>query len=305
MAFATLLERLLRGVRPVPADDASAWWRAHREATATLPVFGRAVLGGARADRLAWAFAAGYEAALATLVPDRDASRTAALCATETGGAHPAKITTRLGEDGRLSGDKTFVTLAESADDLLVLARRGTMPDGKADLVLVEIASDTPGVTLGALPQMPFVPEIPHASVRFAGARVGRVLPGDGWTRYVKPFRTVEDIHVHAAFLGFLVARGLDWGLPRPPLERAVGAIGTLAALWDDDPSSAGTHVALAGVIATTRDVVLELDRADAWSKAPPEDRERWARDRPLLEVAGRARAERLARAWEELGRAT
>ena len=31
------------------------------------------------------------------------------------------------------------------------------------------------------------------------------ILPGDGYDRYLKPFRTVEDIHVHAALLGHAI----------------------------------------------------------------------------------------------------
>ena len=38
------------------------------------------------------------------------------------------------------------------------------------------------------------------------------LLPGDGYDIYLKPFRTIEDIHVHAALIGYLVgvARRLE-----------------------------------------------------------------------------------------------
>lgn len=300
MPLFSVLERLLRGVPAERFDGPAAWWSAHAGTSAGLSPFERAVLGGARADRIAWAFAAGYESALAALVPDRDGTRSAALCATETTGAHPSKITTRL-EGDALTGEKTYVTLGHAADDLLVLAKRGERADGSVDLALVEIARSAAGVRLTSLPETPFVPEIPHVSVQFESARVARVLPGDGWSAYVRPFRTVEDLHVHASFLGYLVARGIEWGLPRPRLERAVSTLASLAALATEPPSSPGVHVALAGAIASTRDVVAALDADGAWSLAPEADRERFTRDRPLLEVAGRARVERLARAWTKL----
>ena len=51
--------------------------------------------------------------------------------------------------------------------------------------------------------------EIPHAEVGLDRVRVeaSAVLPGDGYADYVKPFRTIEDAHVHCALLGYLVAR--------------------------------------------------------------------------------------------------
>lgn len=302
MPLAELLERLLRGVPATTIDGPRAWWAAHQAATASLAPFDRAVLGGARADRLGWAFAAGYEAALAVLVPDRDPTRSAALCATEPTGVHPARIATSIDAEGCLSGDKTFVTLGDEVDDLLVLARRGTRDDGTADLVLVELAKQGAGVSLTPLGTTPFVPEIPHASVHFDRARAGRVLPGDGWTGYVRPFRTVEDLFVHAAFLGFLVSRGVAWGFPRVALERTASSLASLHALVAEPPASPGVHVALAGVIGSTREIIAMLDREAAWASAPADDRARFERDRPLLDVAGRARTERLGRAWQKLG---
>src|SRR5437588_11886352 len=83
----------------------------------------RAAAGGFVADRIGYAFLAGYRAALARLDPTL--SR-ASLCATEEGGAHPRAIKTRLApqRDGAfvLDGEKTFATLASAAETLLVVA---------------------------------------------------------------------------------------------------------------------------------------------------------------------------------------
>lgn len=292
------LAAVLAPAPPIDAADAVAFWAEHRAALrdASTP-WEAAILGGARADRLGYAFLAGYEAALSALLPSRDRTRPAALCATETGGAHPRAIATTL-ESGALRGEKTFVTLGEHAEELLVLARRGREGD-RADLVLVRVDRSAKGVTITPLPATPFVPEIPHASVRFDDVRELELLPGAGWDDYVRPFRTVEDVHVHVAVLAWLGATACRSGWPRKHVERAAALLFALRELSSADPSSPATHVALAGAIDLSRALVAELE--PSWDAAPDEERARWRRDRPLLEVAGKARALRRERAWEAL----
>lgn len=299
------LDEALRGPPARRFDDVAGWWAAQgRIQRSAASPWEAAVRGGAVADRVGWAFAAGYQAALWALRPDgHDRSRPAALCATEAGGVHPRAIATTW--DGALRGAKTFVTLGPHAEVLLVLARDARDlanepavegPRTRVPLVLVACRRDGPGVAVESLPPAPFVPEIPHGAVTFEGAP-GEVLPGDGWADHVRPFRTLEDVHVHAAFVAWAVARGARWGWPRGHRARGASILSALRALADADPSSPAVHVALAGAIDATRAWVEEAP----WDDAPADDRERWARDRPLLEVAGRARASRLAKAWDQL----
>lgn len=266
-------------------------WEALREPAGTTVE--RAVIGGARADRVGYAFAIGYSTALEALVGEGSA----ALCVTEEGGNHPRAIATRL-VDGRVTGKKAWATLADRAEHLLVVAREGTDPAGRPRLRVVRVRRDAPGVTL-APSAAAFVPEIAHARVTLDGV-AGEVLPGDGYADYVKPFRTVEDIHVHAALVGYLIGAARQHGFARGLIERlALVAVG-LAALGTADAKSAAIHVALAGAIATTAGLIAELEAA--WAAVPDEEWTRWQRDRAILQVAGRARNERLARAWEVLG---
>jgi len=125
------------------------------------------------------------------------------------------------------------------------------------------------------------------------------LLPGDGWERWVKPFRTVEDVHVHAAALAYLGATASRCGWPRPLREELLASLASFGALAEMDPSSPVTHVALGGALAQARRRVEAC--APHWSTAPEAERERWQRDLPLLQVAGKARGLRLARAWELL----
>jgi alkylation response protein AidB-like acyl-CoA dehydrogenase len=267
-------------------------WEALREAAGTTVE--RAVIGGARADRVGFAFAIGYSAALEALAGEGSA----AFCVTEDGGNHPRAIATRL-VDGRVTGTKTWATLADHAAHLLVVASEGIDDAGRPRLRVVRIRRDAPGVTLAASAAT-FVPEIAHARVTLDGV-AGELLPGDGYADYVKPFRTVEDIHVHAALIGYLIGAAREREFARGLIERLAMGAAALVALGAADPKSPATHVALAGAIAATSALIGELEAA--WADVPDEEWERWQRDRAILKVAGRARGERSSRAWEALGR--
>jgi alkylation response protein AidB-like acyl-CoA dehydrogenase len=253
----------------------------------------RAVRGGHDADRLGAAFVHGYRAALRALVPGAPA-RTS-LCATEEGGAHPRAIATSLDDELRLRGAKKWATLAAEAELLLVVASVGSDDTGRNRLRLVKVSPTAPGVTITPMPPPPFAPEVGHAQIALdTKVAAGDVLPGDGYDDYLKPFRTVEDIHVHAALLGWMLGLGERHGWPHELIERLLAGVAALRSLAAAPPLAAATHLALAGAIAATRELV---ERAP-WSSLDPEARARWERDRPLLDVAGRARTARLEAAW-------
>jgi hypothetical protein len=108
----------------------------------------------------------------------------------------------------------------------------------------------------------------------------------------------VEDIHVHAALVGWLV-RIARLHASDALVERLLGAAAAIACLAAADPASAGAHLALAGAVAQLHATVDEL--APMWAAAAPKVRARWERDRALLQVAGRARAKRRESAWARL----
>jgi acyl-CoA dehydrogenase len=184
------------------------------------------------------------------------------LCATEDAGAHPRAIATTLA-DGRLRGRKTWSTLATEAELLLVVASVGVDAAGKNRLRLVRVAPTAPGVTITPMPPPPFAPEVGHA-----------------------------------ALLGWMLGLAARHAWPRELVERLLAAVATLRSLAAAPPLAPQTHVALAGAIALTR----ELAERAPWDTLPPDALARWQRDRPLLDVAGRARAARLDAAWQRLG---
>lgn len=286
-------------------DSVDAWWRRH---LAVLPRFqapaDQALASGFRMDRLGFAFASGYHAALRSLIPQLPADRRGALCATEPGGGHPSAMETTLTPEGtgwRLDGQKTYVTLGTHAEVLLVVATEGRDAQGRNRLRMVLLDAKQPGVHVEPLPALSFVPEVPHAALRLEGVTVSAedVLPGDGYTRYLRPFRTVEDCHVNLAVLGWLVKVGRRCGWPVALREELVALAVLMRALAQENPSDPGVHVALGG--ASTQ-LQRALERCEtAWEGVDVETRERWQRDRRLLDLASRVRMMRLESARQKL----
>ncbi len=287
---------------PHEAPDIRAWWNRVDAELADCAPFERAVLAGMRTDRLGYAFVGGYESALRRMLPDLPGGKTAALCVTEEGGGHPRAIRSTLRPEGdgwRLDGSKKFITLGTEADLLLVAASVGEDGEGRNRLRMALIPRDADGVTLAPMPELPFVPEIPHAEVRFENVRVGEgeLLPGDGYARYVKPFRTFEDIHVNAGILGYLLGVARRSGWPPEAIERLIALTMLLGELGAGDASDPGVHVALGGYFTLFREALAAVE--PHWELAPEDVRNGWHRDVALFQVAGKARAQRLATAWQ------
>lgn len=299
------MDNLLRTVlaaQPPEADMLSAWWDATADARARFatPV-DRALVGGALADRLGFAFASGYSEALRALAPGHEGI--AALCITEAAGNHPRAIETALVATGpgtyELSGHKKWATVGSLAQSLIVAASTGREGD-RNHLRMVRVAASAPGVRITEM-AAPFVPEIPHAEITLERVAVSDadLLPGDGYTEYIKPFRTIEDIHVHAAIVGYLIGVARRKGFGHTTLEPLLALATTTRAAGAADARSAETHVVLAGLFTLVAREVAALEAK--WGAAADPEWQRWQRDRALLQVAGKARAARRETAWSQL----
>lgn len=286
-----------------PLADAEAWWARHQAVAGTGTPFDRAARAGLHADRPGFAFASGYTEALRHLVPSLgDAA--AALCVTEEGGNHPRAIETRLDPDAdgwRMTGEKSFVTLCGLASTLLVLASTGTR-DGRKELAVVRVPANREGVRIATRPPLPFVPEIPHGRVFLDGVRVERTecLSTRAWVELVRPFRTVEDLHVFGALLAWCVRAGRIAGWSTDVLGALIVRVAATRALALADPSAPGVQIATSSLVRDATDAADGLD----WAACSEEVRTRWTRTRPLLEVARSARKLRRERAWSRLAAA-
>lgn len=302
-AISALLER------PSPAAecrDIGQWWPRWRALAAlTTHPFERAIRGGAHADRLGWAFASGYQAALRALDPSLPDDAMAAFCVTEAEGNFPRAIRTTLTPEGDgfvVSGEKRWTTLGPEGSLFVVIARKAGTSEVRPSLRAVRIASGSAGLAVEPMPPTVFVPEVPHARVILDRVAVARpdVMDGDAYVRFVKPFRTIEDIHVHAASIAYLVSEGRRRSWPQPLLERCVVLLHALANLATLDPLASATHVALSGALALGEELIGQAD--GLWARSGDDPAAvRWARDRKLFGVASKARAQRLAVAWARL----
>ena len=323
-----LLDYLLTGdPRHAPADTLANWHATLGPLQAGWPdPFEAAVAGGFQADRIAWAFASGYQFALRALVPGLGGAAdpvVAALCATEAAGNRPRDIRTTLRPvDGgwQIDGEKRWATLGPDSTALLVVA---VVPGdataatgvpapiaagsaGRPRLRVARVPVGRPGVTIEPVADLSFVPEMPHARVRLDRVRLAEseLLEGDGYSRYLKPFRTVEDIHVQAALLGYLVREARHRGWPRPFVEATLASLAGLQAAAALDAGAPHTHLLLAGATTSVRQRVAEAGAH--WQAGDANDAacQRWQRDVKILGVAEAVRTQRAASAWQALSAA-
>lgn len=287
------------------AQDVASWQTlAHRQYTHWPTPAERAVAGGFCSLNLGTAFTFGYQSALQAIAPDVVDYNAASFCVTESGGNKPSAITTALRstpEGWSLTGQKSFVSGAEHARRLLVAASVGQDDRGRNKLAMVMVDTHQPGVKITALPSLPFAPDISHGSVQFDNVAVTaqQLLPGDGYSDYVKPFRTVEDIHVCCAVLGYSVRIARSIPVPSALLEELLALVQLHRSLAKQPADTASTHLALAGARSLLEPTLLRLETALADSD--PVQCQIWRRDKALLNVAAKARAQRTTKAWEML----
>jgi hypothetical protein len=296
----------------VPAGQAVArrcesvadWWPQHRAiAREHQGSIQQAIVGGFVADRVGWAFASGYQAALHALFPDAPADRLCALCVTEADGNSPKAIKSTFRKNGSgwiLNGAKKWTTLGPEGSLFFVAARDEAASGERPAIRILAVSSESSGLTIQKMPDTRFVPEVPHAQLKFDNVESASLLPGDGYELYVKPFRTVEDIHVQAAILAYLMREAQRLAWPEPWIERLSALLAALSTLSNMPPADAETHVGLAGALQISRELVEEADAL--WLKSATDPATlRWQRDRELLKVASQARERRAKRAWERL----
>ena len=307
--IAAALEHCLRAPTAVPPlDSVDRWWPgwAALAAQQSSPM-AQALRGGYAADRVGWAFAAGYQSALRALVPSLPVQALAAFCVTEEGGNRPRDIRTLItpgaGGGFTVSGAKRWTTLGPQGTLLLVTGRlAGAATDERPALKVALVRADQPGVTIVPMPETAFVPEVPHARIHLQDVAIdaASLLPGDGYDTYVKPFRTLEDIHVTAAVLAYLLREARARGWSADLRERLAATVATLASVASSDHSDPATHVVLAGALHWAAALYREAGALWATTPEDPASR-RWLRDAPLFAVAAGARQQRAARAWERL----
>jgi len=305
-----LLDLLLGGGDKGPeCPDFDSWlprWTALQHKYADCSPFVAGVAAALQADRLAWAFFSGYQAAIRSAFPGAlPAATVAAFCVQEPG-RKISEITTTLEERAGgllLQGHKGWLLAGPEDFVLFVLARRAGRSKGPGSLAVVSVPFQAEGICRGPVRVQAMVPELAHAEVSFDAVSLpaSRVLPGDGYADYAKPFRVREDICVTGCALAYLFAEGRAGEWPAPWAQRCVAAIAGLESCSRLDPDDARTHIVTAGTLSFAGAVIRESEQH--WRDDQIAARDRWQRDRSILDLGKEARRQRAIKSWLGMGR--
>ena len=183
---------------------------------------------------------------------------------------------------------------------LLVAVQAGSNDKGLPVIKLVTVPADTPGLIITPMPELPFVPEIDHAAVSFNGVSLaaGNILPGDGYSDYVKPFRTIEDIHVALSISAYALKTSLQVAAPHWLTETFISITASHCQLCQQPAQSTATHLTLNGSRELLMNALQELE--PYWQAGAPDTFQDWLRDKAILKVAATARDKRTEKAWQQ-----
>lgn len=202
-----LVDRWLDEASRLPEQPrAPQWWQALQALDVIkLPAAHRAIAGGIIADRIAWVFCAGYQAAISSL--HADPGRIGALLVSEREGVERARLRWDDGEF-RLTGEKNFVALCNHVEWLLVEALD---EESQESLVFVERYSRGVVIETGARQQL--LPDIDRGRVHLMNCQVrpDALVEGDIRDR-LRGFRLTESLQVMRAGLGYLLRRAGETG---------------------------------------------------------------------------------------------
>lgn len=310
MSQIILLEELLERDRSqVKVDSLKTWipsWRATQTRLGVETPFLPAVIAANEADRLAWAFFSGYQGAIQATFPGRTShTAVSTICVNETG-KKITEITTSLkGSRDKLSldGSKSWSLTGVQDLDMFVLARREGGPlAGPGSLVCVQTSLHHEGVSLNTRSNQNVVPELPHGEARFNEVAVNpaQILPGDGYSDYVKPFRLREDVFVTACTLAYLLGEAREARWPTTWSQKCVAVISSLYACSTLSPHQPDTHILVAGALNMAGELIYETDFL--WGKSATGKHGRWDRDFPLLSLGREARRQRVIKSWRLKG---
>jgi len=297
------------------------WHQHFLNITKDLPsTLEQAALGGRFSVNMSVAFSAGYQSAIQSLFKP-DTRMLASLCITEKEGNHPRHIKSTLTEDKQswqLNGSKSFITGANDAKQLYIavteppnpeellnsLTEEGTIKHTerfRPKVKMLSVPANLSGIKIHPMPALPFVPDISHGTATFEHVNIqaSKILDGDGYAQYVKPFRTHEDIHVLAAILGFRIGEALNSNWSQKSIEAHLMLLSSLLSLRTENFNEPITHLIFSGCRAQFSALIEQTD--EEFKLHNPAGFNYWKRDKALLDVASKAHKVRTQRAWDNI----
>ena len=248
---------------------------------------------GLRATTIGQAFALGYRCALQELLPTLPQDQWAAFCVTEEAGVHPKKLTTTLSSDNLISGEKSFVSMADKATQLIVIAVAGRNGD-RPLLKAVKVSMPVVGAQVDVMPSMGMMPEVGHGKLTLENVPC-EVLEGDGYLDFNKKFRTIEDAHLLMAFTSLILSKSVRFGLDDSLIDECLVIISSLFSLsFEDAPINTLQLSGLYKLFEVLRDKFeIQLSEINAGFKSE------WERDSKVFGLSKKTRLVKRNKALE------
>lgn len=273
--FDAAIDAILGGVLGfIDAPSEGAWLAAWGtlEMRQASPV-ATAAVGGARADRAAWVFLAGYQAGLQRCFPEAPEGVTAYAISEDRDGVLPG-VTVNADDTGvRLSGTKTWLAACDHVRTIIVTV--GIGPERRFYLV----DREAPGVSIEARPAPTFLGELSQGRVTFDATPVASSRIIDE-SRRAAEFAVAEPLHVLTALNAQLLSQLRRLEAPTHLLGAPLASLMALRATAAFELTSDRVTLALVGIEAATRAAAEALD-----GFLEERDRaylERWTKDRRL-----------------------
>lgn len=228
---------------PIPACANEAAFAAlwHERQLNLLEPVATAVAGALMADRLAWVFAAGYQATLRNAFPTLPGAGWAAFVATEEPQPSAQYPGTCLepGSDGLLlSGYKLWVAHSALVKHLIVTINDSNGDKYKARAVIIN--SERPGVVLSHRKAPGFLPALSQGYAQFTNVAVtaGEVIEFEA----IRQFGRTEAKFVMLASLAFMFARADN---NTPFSDRILSTAAALISMLQQKETSRRVYAAL------------------------------------------------------------
>jgi len=243
-----MIEQLLRIRREYPIkkyQTTKDWSLDYYKVTKNNDPIDKAIIGGFLCQQFSFAFLAGYQAALEQMFPAVAPNQLKALCVSEAKGGHPKSIETSL-VDQKITGIKTYITAGTEVEHLLILCKTNEVIKERPVLKIVHVPMDVDGMEVTNF-ELPFMKDIKHgkAAMNEISIKADQILDGDGYSQYTKPFRTLEDVCVSAAYQAMLLRQAIDHKWEDNLRDQLLLNIYTLKNILTLAPLEAETHLLL------------------------------------------------------------
>lgn len=273
--FHSTVAQILNGsLTPVDAPDEEAYLELWTKHVATVPSpIAAAISGGALADRLAWVFVAGYQAAVHRVFPELPVDGWAAYLVSEGPEGELPGVTVEPRDGGFvLTGHKTWLAASDHTQHLVVSVgerdeRRFFFVDRNAQ-----------GVSILTYDRASYLGDMSQGRATFEGVAVD---PSHVVTDHA--FGNAEPLYVLAAAAAFMLSHTHSRGGPTSLAGRSLAAIAAAAALSEADVTEHQVTLGLVGVAAEVHTAATEFE-AFLW-EADEALLERWSADRRLINM--------------------